>query len=134
MVLDKETIGVTGGSGLLGRHVIYFFLKKNYKIITFSRKSPKIKHKNLNWIQIDLSNKLPVQKLDKIFKKLKCLIHIAAFVPDGKNSNKKKYINKINLHSSLNLAKWSKTNNKHFIYVSGAVVYSNENKKNSEKS
>ena len=39
------------------------------------------------------------------------------------------YINKINLHSSLNLAKWSKINNKHFIYISGAVIYSNENKK-----
>ena len=134
MVLDKETIGVTGGSGLLGRHVIYFFLKKNFKIIALSRKNPKIKHKNLDWIQIDLSNKLSYQKLDDIFKKLKCLIHIAAFVPDGKNFKKKKYINKINLHSSLNLAKWSKINNKHFIYISGAVIYSNENKKNSEKS
>ena len=82
MVLDKETIGVTGGSGLLGRHVIYFFLKKNFKIIALSRKNPKIKHKNLDWIQIDLSNKLSYQKLDDIFKKLKCLIHIAAFVPD----------------------------------------------------
>ena len=30
MVLDKETIGVTGGSGLLGQHVIYFFLKKKF--------------------------------------------------------------------------------------------------------
>tara|TARA_Y100001970_G_C14103937_1_gene787024 strand:+ start:42 stop:959 length:918 start_codon:yes stop_codon:yes gene_type:complete len=134
MVLDKEIIGVTGGSGLLGRHVIYFFLKKNYKILTLSRKNPRIKHKNLDWIKIDLSNKLSYQKLDKIFKKLKCLIHIAAFVPDGKNSRKKRDINKINIHSSVNLAKWSKINNKHFIYISGAVIYSNQNKKNSEKS
>ena len=47
MVLDKETIGVTGGSGLLGQHVIYFFLKKNFKIIALSRKNPKLNIKIL---------------------------------------------------------------------------------------
>ena len=134
MVLKTEIIGITGGSGLLGMHVISLFLSKNYKIITFSRNKPKIKHKNLYWVKLDLNNNLPLKKLDKIFSKLACLIHIGAFVPDGKIALSKNYINRINVTTSLRLARWSKTNNKHFIFLSGAIIYKDEKKKNSERS
>ena len=134
MVLNTEFIGITGGSGLLGMHVISLFLSKNYKIITFSRNKPKVKHKNLYWVKLDLNNNLPLKKLDKIFSKLACLIHIGAFVPDGKITPSKNYINRINVTTSLRLARWSKTNNKHFIFLSGAIIYKDEKKKNSERS
>jgi len=40
-------IGLTGASGLLGKHVIFLLIKKNYKVIATSKKRPLIKHKNL---------------------------------------------------------------------------------------
>jgi len=119
---------------LLGMHVISIFLSKNCKIVTFSRNKPKIKHRNLYWVKLDLNKNLSLRKLNKIFSKLACLIHIGAFVPDGKIIQSKNYINQVNVSTSLRLARWSKTNNKHFIFLSGAAIYKDEKKKNSEES
>ena len=41
MVLTNK-VGITGSSGLLGKHVINFFLKKGCKIISTSRKKNQI--------------------------------------------------------------------------------------------
>ena len=35
-------IGLTGASGLLGKHVIFLLLKKNYKVVATSRKNPQL--------------------------------------------------------------------------------------------
>ena len=43
-------------------------------------------------------------------------------------------INKTNVVSSLKLANWSKQNNKHFIFISGSVLYKHQDSKNNENS
>ena len=125
-------IGLTGASGLLGKHVIFLLLKKNYKVIATSKKKPSINHKNLIWKKMDLSKNLENSTLKKIYEKVICLIHIGAFVPHAGEKVGLKQINQINVISSLKLASWSKKNNKHFIFISGAVLYKNQNSKNKE--
>ena len=58
------------------------------------------------------------------------MIHIGAYVPKSHNTVKN-IIKKINVDASLSLAKWSKKNKIHFIYISGSVIYKLD-KKNSE--
>ena len=41
MVLN-QTIGITGSSGLLGKHVVNFFLNKEFNIIATNESNPKI--------------------------------------------------------------------------------------------
>lgn len=122
MVL-KNRVGITGSSGLLGKHVIKFFLKKNCKVIASSRQKPDIKHKNLVWKRIDLNKNLNDKKMEFFFKDISCLIHIGAYVPKISIKKKKMYINKVNIVSSLSLAAWSNKKKLHFIYISGAAIY-----------
>lgn len=130
MVLGPK-VGITGSSGLLGGHVASYFLRKKYKVLASSKKRPKIKHKNFFWKKLDLSKKILHEKLDRAYKDINCLIHIGAYVPKSQSTVKKNILNKINVDASLSLAKWSKKNNIHFIYISGSIIYKLE-KKNSE--
>ena len=132
MVLTAK-VGVTGSSGLLGKHVVQYFLKKNCKIIGTSRTKPKVYHKNFLWKKLDLYKKINNKKLNIIFKDINCLIHMGAYVPKKTTSASKNFINKVNIDSTINLLKWSQRNNIHFIYISGSVIY-NKNRKNSENS
>ncbi len=127
-------IGLTGASGLLGKHVIFLLLKKNYKVVATSRKKPSITHKNLIWKKMDLSKKIEDSKLRKIFEKAICLVHIGALVPVQGQKKNLNLINKTNVVSSLKLANWSKQNNKHFIFISGSVLYKHQDFKNNENS
>ena len=132
MVLTNK-VGITGSSGLLGKHVINFFLKKGCKIISTSRKKPNIFHKNFFWKKLDLGKRINEEKLEKIFKNINCLIHVGAYVPKINEKKTIKYINKVNITSSARLATWSIKKKIQFIYISGAAVY-RQWLKNSENS
>ena len=129
MVLETK-IGITGSSGLLGGHVANYFLRKNYKVLASSRNRPRIKHKNFFWKKLDLSKNILYEKLDRTYKDINCLIHIGAYVPKSHDVIKKHILNKINVDASLNLAKWSRKQNIHFIYISGSVIYKLDKKNN----
>lgn len=133
MVLNN-CIGVTGASGLLGRHVIAFFLEKNFKVIATSRKKPPLSHRNLIWKKLDLNKKINFNIISKIYKNVFCLIHIAAYVPLPGKKIIYKYASNTNIKSSIVLAKWSNFKKKHFVYASGAALYKDKIRKNSESS
>ena len=134
MVLKNERIGLTGASGLLGRHIISYFLKKNAKILATSRNKPSITHKNLIWKKLDLNKKIKTSELDKIYKKTNHIIHAGAFVPSPGQKRKKKWIENTNIYSAFDLAYWARKTDRHFIFVSGAALYKENNKKNYENS
>ena len=133
MVLNK-TVGLTGASGLLGRHIIAVLLKKKYKIIATSRKKPLLKNKNLEWKKLDLNNNLDSNILDKLFYSISILIHAGATVPIPGKKIIKKYNDKVNILATTKLAKWSKNKKKHFVYISGSVVYEKHKIPNKENS
>ena len=73
--------------------------------MVWPRNRPKIKHKNFSWKKLDLSKKIPHEKLDRAYKDITCLIHIGAYVPKSQNTTKQNTLNKINVDASLSLAK-----------------------------
>ena len=74
------------------------------------------------------------KKFKIYFKNIKFLIHIGAYVPKSSvEKTKNNYIKKVNIYSTNELAKWSKKNNIHFIFISGSAIYKKD-KKNFEKS
>ena len=83
MVLTPQ-VGVTGSSGMLGKHVVNYLLKKKYQIIGTSRTNPNIKNKNFLWKKLDFSEKKFEKKFKVFFKNINCLIHIGAYVPNNK--------------------------------------------------
>ena len=54
--MNKKKIIIIGGTGFIGFHLAKFFLKKNYKIISVSRKNPKkIRFlKNVKYIKVNI--------------------------------------------------------------------------------
>ena len=129
-----KRIALTGASGLLGRHIAYILLKNNYEVLASSRKRTPIRDINLEWRYLDLSKKLDHVILNKIFGGVSAVIHAGACVPIlGRKINLKKLI-RSNIYATDKLASWAQKKKIHFIYISGAIIYKNKNRINSENS
>ena len=133
MMKIKHSIGLTGSTGMMGKHLIHFFSKKNIKILATTNKLPKYKNKNVQFKKLNLNTLKDEKQLDSIFKNIKTLIHLGALVPKPDFSPNKKEIFKTNFRSTSILANWAKKNDVHFVFLSGAIVYkNNDSKKNNE--
>ena len=118
-----DSIGLTGASGILGRHLLHLFSKKKIKVFATSRKKPLFSNKFITWNKMDLEKKHTMKSLDKIFGGTKVLIHAGAHVPLNSSIEDTLKITKINIKATYALYKWAKKNKVHFIFLSGAIVY-----------
>jgi len=132
VVLKK--ILLTGATGLLGRHVLQMLIKYNYNVIATSRKKIDVRKKNVIWKKLDLSKKFNYRFLDEYFGPLKSIIHVGAHVPGNSKKKNNSYIKNCNIKATEKLTKWATKRKIHFIYISGAIVYKNQKKINSENS
>ncbi len=132
--MQKKIIGITGCSGMLGKHLINFFLKKNFYLVCVSRRKINIKSKNLKWKKLDLSLVKNENKFKELFKNVSAIIHAGSAVP-SKNIKltKNDYLN-TNIKSSKKLISFARKNNIHLIFISGAIIYKNSYKKIKENS
>ena len=120
-----KNVGITGGSGLLGMHIVKYLLKKKVKIIATYRKKIPFQHKDITWVKIDLSKLSKDRDFFKYFKKIDALILNAATTKII--DNKKIYLKDI--ISTENLSEWCLSNKIPLAYMSGSIVYK-INKKN----
>jgi len=120
-----KSVGITGGSGLLGTHIVKYLLKKKIKIIATYRKKIPFKHKDITWVKIDLSKLSKEKDFFKIFKKIDALILNAATTRII--YNKKIYFKDIT--STKNLSEWCLLNKIPLAYMSGSIVYEINKKK-----
>ena len=121
-----NSVGLTGASGILGRHLAHLFAKKKIKVLATSRTKLPFNNKFITWVKMDLSKLKDSKKLDKIFGDVKILVHAGAHVPINSKIEEKQKINKTNTQATYILYKWAKRNNVHFIFLSGAIVYKNK--------
>ena len=121
-------IGITGASGMLGKHLIHILSKKKIKIISTSRKRVYFKNKRFQWKKLDLMKLKNEKPLKKIFENINTVVHLGALVPLGSHQNRDK-IKKTNFESTVIMAKWAIKNDIHFIYISGAIIYDTQNNK-----
>ena len=118
-----KKILITGASGYIGS-CLYFYLKKNYKVLATDKK------KN-SFFKIKLCNLLNKKSIDKILKTFKpnTVIHLAGqSLVDEKINKEKYYLN--NIVATKNLILSMKKNNIHnIIFSSTASVYKYKNSK-----
>ena len=118
---------VCGGSGFIGKNIIEYLKKKNYKIFaTYNSKVPK-KIDYVEWIKSDLTSKNDVRKT---IKKYDTIIQCAAVTSGAKDmvSNPFSLIGDNVIMNSLILKEVVKQNIKNFIFLSCSVMYHHSNK------
>lgn len=131
MVLNQ--IALTGASGMLGIHITKRLVSQNYKVIALSRRKPKIKNKNIIFRKFDIKKKYTKRKFESFFRDSNIIIHAGCTTSYKKEKNKI-FSYKMNLDKTKEIGRFSYLNNKKLIFVSGAIVYQNQNIKNSENS
>ena len=97
--MENKKIIISGASKGIGKDIFEYFLKKKYKVMCLSRNKPRIKHKNLFFLKIDMSNKA---NLKKNIKK------IVSFDPKFLINNSANF-GETGSFSKVNFDKWEKS-------------------------
>jgi len=113
-------IGVTGGSGYIGKRLIEILLQDNHTVRSISRNKQSLVKKNLSWFQADI-RKTEVQR--EFIKGLDVLINCVGVI------NNEKDFFPINTELLYELANIAKENGiKRFIQISSLGVYDTSSK------
>lgn len=121
----NRTIGITGCSGMLGRHLLDFFLKKKYNLVGTSRTKVNINNKRFKWKKIDLSLVKDESDYNRLFKNVSVIVHAGSAVPSNNIKITKNDYLRTNIRASKKLINFAKKNDIHLIYISGAIIYGN---------
>lgn len=117
MVLRK--IGLTGATGMLGRHLKAALENANSEVVAVSR-SADSGSVSASW---DLAEWRAPEALDTLFPGVQAVVHAGALVrPSGQIDTARMF--DTNVRACLNLGSWAMSRNIPIIYVSGAIVYS----------
>lgn len=114
MVLGK--IALTGSTGMLGRHLQAVLENVGAEVIGVSRSHAIV---SARW---DLREWLDFDALDVLFPNVQAVVHAGAFVqPSGQVDTARMF--DANVRACLNLGEWAISRNIPLLYVSGAIVY-----------
>lgn len=113
---------VTGGSGFLGRSVIYNLLKKKYSVINYDLNNLDINHKKYKFIKGDI---LDYNNLQNAIKSVDYIYHYAGFADIDDSTEKPKDVAEQNIIGLINILQLSKTNKVKRIFIASSLyVYS----------
>ncbi|HLD00820.1 MAG TPA: UDP-glucose 4-epimerase GalE [Candidatus Nanoarchaeia archaeon] len=121
---------VTGGSGYIGSNTVKLLLDVGYEVIVCDKnKLPEnlikstAQNKNLQFIDLDLSNSESIDKL-MTEQKIDSVIHFAGYIEAGESMRHPEIFFRNNLVNGLNLLQaMIKHNIKQIIFSSSAAVY-----------
>jgi UDP-glucose 4-epimerase len=116
MVLNK--IGLTGATGMLGRHLRAALEHDGATVVEISR-SPEEGSACFKW---DLVNWLTNDELDALFSGVQAVIHAGAVVPSRSDISRDKLFD-ANVRACANLSDWALAKNVPVVFISGAIVY-----------
>ena len=114
MVLSR--IGLTGSSGMLGRHLRAAFKAVGTDVVAVSRSGA---DGSASW---DLGDWLDMITLDELFAGVQAIVHAGALVQTSGQVDEARMFD-ANVRACLNLAKWAMSRSIPLLYVSGAIVY-----------
>lgn len=127
-----KNILVCGGTGFIGKNVVFSFCKKKeYKIFSTYFKSKPLKIKGVNWIKADLRN---FKDCLKVTKNIDIVIQCAATTSGSKDIINQPYLHVTDnaVMNSYLLRACYQNKIKHFIFLSCTVMYKNSKKALSE--
>ena len=117
MVLNR--VGLTGATGMLGRHVRAALEAAGAQVVATSRKSTPA-NDVFSW---DLNDWRSLAELDALFKDVQAVIHVGAMVPRKSEKIDEALMFNANVRSCINLGQWAVSRDTPVVHVSGAVVY-----------
>jgi UDP-glucose 4-epimerase len=120
MVLSR--IGITGATGMLGRHVRAALEAVGAHVVATSRESVPASNVS-SW---DLSHWLCPAELDTLFNEVQAVIHVGAMVPRKPGAIDEAVMFDANVRSCVNLGQWAISRNIPLVHVSGAIVYEDQ--------
>lgn len=119
MVLKK--IALTGGTGMLGRHLHALFRSRDLAVVCVGR-SPILCDRCWNLLEWKEDC-----EFDCLFDGVDAVVHAGATVKFSSVSSQKEIFD-VNMRSCLNLGLWAIKRGIPLVYISGAIVYANPNK------
>ena len=117
MVLGK--IGLTGSTGMLGRHLQAALERAGAEVVAVSRSDAASGAVSSCW---DLSEWRDLEALDSMFPGIQAIVHAGALVQTSGNIDTARMFD-ANVRACLNLGNWASSRNVPMIYISGAIVY-----------
>jgi UDP-glucose 4-epimerase len=109
-------VGLTGATGMLGRHMHAALQAAGAQVTAVSRSGA---DDSAAW---DLGEWLGMAVLDELFAGVQAVVHAGAFVqPSGEVDEARMF--DANVRACLNLGQWAMSRNVPLLYVSGAIVY-----------
>jgi UDP-glucose 4-epimerase len=114
MVLGR--VGLTGCTGMLGRHLHAAFHSAGVEVIPVSRTSKK---GVTGW---DLTKWLQDEEFDRLFSGVSAIVHAGAHVQTSPEVNYTSMYD-ANVRACLNLGQWALSRDIPFVHISGAIVY-----------
>ena len=120
----NATVLVIGGAGYIGSHVTHELCDQGYSVVILDNLSTGFSEnidKRADFIKSSFTNK---NVLEKILKKIDCVIHLAALKAAGESMENPEKYSKHNINNSIDLINLCiKHNVKKFIFSSTAAVY-----------
>jgi UDP-glucose 4-epimerase len=122
LVLDR--VGLTGASGMLGRHLLAEFERQDISCLCSSRSRPKRLASGSEWSPWDLGDLISHQDLDRLFPGVQAIVHAGATVPPRPSTETQEVLFDTNVRSALALGEWACARRLPLVFISGAIVYS----------
>lgn len=116
-----KSIGLTGSNGLVGKHLIPILRKKKFIIIPTTKKG------NKSFKKLDMLSNFNEKKLDSIFGKIDCLIHLASILPSRKNVSIDDLI-QVNYSKTKTLIDWTAKKGIFFIFFFKPINFKKKEK------
>jgi UDP-glucose 4-epimerase len=117
MVLSK--IGLTGATGMLGRHVQAALKKAGAQTVAVSRAGAP----GSDVASWDLADWRSLTELDVLFADVQAIVHVGAMVPRKSGAINEGRMFDANVRACLNLGRWAISRNVPIVHISGAIVY-----------
>lgn len=116
MVLGR--IGLTGASGMVGRHLLALMARKGIACRATSRTPPT---QAVDWVGADMADWRSPADLDAVFTGVDAVVHVAAMIPDGETDAAA--LIDVNLRATMVLGQWALARSLPLVFVSSCSVY-----------
>lgn len=122
MVLNvpPRRIGITGASGLVGRHAIALLVAKGISCVATSRTDPKIA--GAQWHPSDLAGWVRPEQIEPLFGDVDAVWHLGAALPSGETGGDAGLID-VNVRASLILGQWALARKIPLIFISSCSIF-----------
>ena len=123
-----KTILICGATGFIGKNLLDFYSKKNYKIrATYFRREPVDGYPNVEWVRCDLRNP---SEIKSVMESVDIVMQFAATTTGAKDIVSKPYIHVTDnaVMNSLLLREAFEQNIEHFIFPSCTIMYQKSEK------